>query len=121
MKMHRARDFLFPAAAAALAALFSMPAGAQVDVNQPIAIKTLKPKRAKFEGRVMRMTPEAITVRGRENELAVRTFTYSPKVAPQMRKIFDRGGYQFGDKVTVEFQPGSDVALKIKGKPSKPV
>jgi len=35
-----------------------------------------------------------------------------------MQRIFNAGGYQYGDKVTVWYRSGTDVALKIKGKPS---
>jgi hypothetical protein len=38
-----------------------------------------------------------------------------------MQTIVDKGGYQYGDKVTVFYDPTSKKALKIKGKPSKPV
>jgi hypothetical protein len=33
--------------------------------------------------------------------------------------VLNAGGYQYGDKVVVWYQQGSNVALKIKGKPSK--
>jgi hypothetical protein len=38
-----------------------------------------------------------------------------------MQKLLDQGGYQFGDKVVIQYLPGTEVALKIKGKPSKPI
>ncbi len=38
-----------------------------------------------------------------------------------MQKIFDAGGYQYGDKVAILYKPGSTVALRIAGKPSKPI
>jgi hypothetical protein len=38
-----------------------------------------------------------------------------------MQKIVDKGGYQYGDKVTVYYDPQSHTALKIKGKPSRPL
>jgi hypothetical protein len=37
-----------------------------------------------------------------------------------MQNIFNAGGYQYGDKVEVWYRRGENVALKIKGKPSKP-
>jgi hypothetical protein len=37
-----------------------------------------------------------------------------------MQKLLDRGGYQYGDKVEIQHEAGSDVALQIKGKPSRP-
>jgi hypothetical protein len=36
-----------------------------------------------------------------------------------MQKIADRGGYQYGDKVSILHDPGKTVALKVHGKPSK--
>jgi hypothetical protein len=38
-----------------------------------------------------------------------------------MQKILDAGGYQYGDKVEILYTPGSTVALRIQGKPSKPI
>lgn len=104
--------------------LTALPLAAQVDTSKAIPIKTLKPpktKTEKFRGEVMYMTAVAITVRGLESPMTIRTFTYSPKVRGRMQKILDRGGYQYGDKVTIECQAGSEVALRVKGKPSKPL
>jgi hypothetical protein len=109
---------LFLAAGLMLAAV---PAAAQLDTSKPIAIKTLKPKTVKFRGEVLHMNPVSITVRSRENERVIRTFTFSPKVRDRMQRILDDGGYQYGDKVVIESEAGSDVALRIKGKPSKPL
>jgi hypothetical protein len=36
-----------------------------------------------------------------------------------MQKVQSAGGYKYGDKVTVWYRAGADVALKVKGKPSK--
>jgi hypothetical protein len=36
-----------------------------------------------------------------------------------MQKIIDKGGYQYGDKVTVLYDPSSQKAVQVKGKPSK--
>jgi hypothetical protein len=38
-----------------------------------------------------------------------------------MQQIVDKGGYQYGDKVTILYDPASQKALKIKGKPSKAI
>jgi hypothetical protein len=38
-----------------------------------------------------------------------------------MQKIIDTGGYQYGDKVTVFYEPATLKAIKFKGKPSKPI
>jgi hypothetical protein len=37
-----------------------------------------------------------------------------------MQKIVDKGGYQYGDKVTIYYNPSTMQAMKVKGKPSKP-
>ena len=107
--------------AAGLSAAMAFSSSAQVDVNQPIRVKELKPKRIKFHGAVMRADNVQITVRARENERVMRTFTYAPEVRDKMQQIIDRGGYQYGDKVVIYHLAGSDVALRIKGKPSKPL
>jgi len=90
-----------------------------------IAVQTIKPKKQspfpKFEGTVMNSNNVLITVRSKENELAVRTFTLSEEASAKMQKIIDKGGYQYGDKVTVFFDPTTNKALKIKGKASKPI
>ena len=97
------------------------PLRAQVDTSKSIPIKTVKPKLERFRGEVLNATSAAITVRSQENERLIRTFTYSPEVRDTMQKIIDRGGYQYGDKVDIRYEAGSDVALRIKGKPSKPL
>jgi hypothetical protein len=112
--------FLVAAALAFLAA----PAFAQVDTSKPIVVKSNKPpkpKREVFKGEVMNATVAAITVRSQSDMRTIRTFSYSPAVSARMQQIIDKGGYQYGDKVTIETDPGSNVALQIKGKPSKSI
>ena len=53
--------------------------------------------------------------------MSLETFTLSQAVATQMQAIVDKGGYKYGDKVTVFYDPTSKQALKIKGKPSKAI
>jgi len=38
-----------------------------------------------------------------------------------MQQIVDKGGYQYGDKITVYYDPRSLKAIKFKGKPSPPL
>jgi hypothetical protein len=111
-----------------VAAFVAAPATAQVqsaDTSKPIVTKApknpkdSKPKNLKFVGEVLSSTVQSITVRGGENERQVRTFTYGPGILDKMQQLFSSGGYQYGDKVTIVSQPNSDVALSIKGKPSK--
>ena len=107
--------------AAAGVAAAAAPLAAQVVTAKPIVIKEVKPKPAKFQGEVLHATNAAITVRSRENERVLRTFTYTPKVREQMLEIIDKGGYQYGDKVEIKYDPITNVAVRIKGKPSKPL
>jgi hypothetical protein len=103
----------------ALAAVFAASVAAQ-DTQKPIRLKAPKTQILKFRGEVVHASSVQMIVRSRENEKVVRTFTYAPQAKEQMDKIIDRGGYQPGDRVEVHHEAGSDVALKIKGKPSKP-
>lgn len=116
-----------------LAAGLSSPAYAQgpvpvvapivVDTAVPIIVNTVKPKPkpgiAKFEGFVMNANIAQISVRAKGNDLAIRTFPLSQAAADKMQKIVDKGGYQYGDKVTVLYDAITERAVKIKGKPSK--
>jgi hypothetical protein len=99
----------------------ALPVSAQTQTAPPIKLKTPKPKVEKFKGEVLAFNSLQIMVRGQENERLVRTFSYTPELREQMQKLLDQGGYQHGDKVEIHHEPGSDIALKIKGKPSKPL
>jgi hypothetical protein len=118
-----------------LAVGFSSPARAQgpipvvvpivVDTAAPIIVSAVKPKPkpgvAKFEGFVMHANIAQITVRAKGNDMAVRTFPLSDSAIAKMQQIVDKGGYQYGDKVTVLYDSTSLKALKVKGKPSKAI
>jgi len=60
-------------------------------------------------------------VRAKGNDLAIQTFALNQIVSTKMQKIVDNGGYQYGDKVTVYYDPASRVVMKIRGKPSRPL
>jgi hypothetical protein len=81
--------------------------------------KQTKPEKTQFE--VLYMMRTGIQVRSLINGLEIHTFTYSDQIRDAMLKLLDQGGYQYGDKVEIQYQPGTEVALKIKGKPSKPL
>jgi hypothetical protein len=112
---------------------FSSPAAAQapvapivVDTAVPIVVNAVKPKPkptglAKFEGYVQHANIAQITVRAKGNDLSIQTFSLSEAVSAKMQQIVDKGGYQYGDKVTIFYDPATQKAMKIKGKPSKPV
>jgi len=90
-----------------------------------IVIQTIKPKKqspyAKFEGTVMNANSVLITVRSKQNELAVQTFTLAEEASVKMQKVVDKGGYQYGDKVTVFYDSTTNKAYRVKGKASKPI
>ena len=121
------------ALAAGLVVLAGSAANAQVPVPAavpvietavPIVVATLKPNKGpqppKFEGTVVNATVAQITVRAKGNDMAIQTFPLAPDASARMLQIIEKGGYQYGDKVTVFFDPESKKALKVKGKPSKP-
>jgi hypothetical protein len=120
---HKNRFSLLLFAAGAMWSL-AAPARAQVTTAPTIKLKPVqtqeaKPSKTRFE--VLHMMTTGIQVRSLINGLEIRTFTYSDQIRDAMLKLLDQGGYQYGDKVEIQYQPGSDVALKIKGKPSKPL
>jgi hypothetical protein len=113
-----------------LAGFWCFPAQAQDPVVTPIAaatavpiiVNTIKPKTSsglvKFEGYVMNANISQITVRAKGNDLGIQTFTLSQQASAKMQQIIDKGGFQYGDKVTVLYDPSSLKAIKVKGKPS---
>jgi len=117
-----AAGFAFSAVAAANAQVPASVAVPVIETAVPIVVATLKPNRPqfpKFEGTVINATVAQITVRAMGNDMAIQTFPLAPDASAKMLQIIDKGGYQYGDKVTVFFDPESKKALKVKGKPSK--
>jgi hypothetical protein len=92
----------------------------------PIIVSAVKPKPkptglAKFEGTVLHANIVQITVRAAGNDLGIQTFPLSEAASAKMQQIIDKGGYQYGDKVKLEYDPQSLRVVKFKGKPSKPL
>ena len=117
-------------AALVAAAFFCPPASAQVplvvDTAVPILVNAIKPKPkasglVKFEGFVMNANIAQITARQKGNELTIQTFPLSQQASAKMQQIVDKGGFQYGDKVTIFYNPATLQAMKVKGKPSKPI
>jgi len=101
---------------------------AQVTTAPAIRAKIKQPKTQLiwFKGQVLHADQRSIVVRDPKDPRFVRTFTYSPKAQAKMDRILENGGYQYGDKVKIQYQAGQtgsneDVALDIKGRPSKPL
>jgi hypothetical protein len=100
----------------AVAAFSSAPVHAQspavvapivLDTAVPIVVNAVKPKtpagQTKFEGFVMNANVAQITVRARGSDMSIQTFTLSQRASAKMQVIVDRGGYQYGDRVTVYY------------------
>jgi hypothetical protein len=92
----------------------------------PIVVKAITPKPKptglqKFEGYIVHANVAQVTVRAKGNDLGIQTFPLSQPVAAKMQKIVDNGGYQYGDKITVYYDAESHTAVKLKGKPSRPL
>lgn len=92
----------------------------------PIVVAAVKPKPkptglAKFEGTVMHANSVQITVKALGNDMSIQTFPLSEVASAKMQTIIDKGGYQYGDKVKLQYDPQSMRVIKFKGKPSKPL
>jgi len=95
-----------------------------VSTAVPIVVNAVKPKPkltglAKFEGYVMNANVAQITVKAKGNDMAIQTFPLGESASAKMQQIIDKGGYQYGDKVKIEYDPQSMKVVKFKGKPSK--
>ncbi|HEY4906603.1 MAG TPA: hypothetical protein VIH74_04080 [Candidatus Acidoferrum sp.] len=95
-----------------------------IDTAVPIIVNTVKPKPlpngiAKFDGTVMNATSVQITVKAKGNDMSIRTFALSPAASAKMQDTIAKGGYQYGDRVSVIYNQSSLQAVKIKGKASK--
>jgi hypothetical protein len=120
-------------ALAASLTYFACPTHAQVaeaaaaSVAAPIVTKIFNavlpqgtPKNSSWlKAEVVHADSQSIIVREKKNEMAIHTFNFSPEMKDKMQAILDRGGFQYGDKVSILFMPGQTVALRIHGKPSK--
>jgi guanyl-specific ribonuclease Sa len=97
---------------------------AVLNTKTPMVVKSSKPKAtklSKFEGFVQNANIAQITLRAKDNEASIQTFSLTQEAAKKMQKIMDVGGYQYGDKVTVFYDPATRKAPRFKGKPSKPI
>lgn len=95
-------------------------------LGAPIVIGAVKPAPknvglVKFEGYVQNANIAQITLRAKHNETSLQTFTLSQAMSQRMQTIIDRGGFQYGDKVTIYYDPQTKQAMNMKGKPSKPI
>ena len=122
--MTRNKKFVLLRIAAFAFCAVAISAHAQASNTPAITVKTAqsdssKPIKTRFE--VLHMLANSIQVRSLVNGYEIHTFVYSDGIRDNMQKLFEQGGYQYGDKVEIWYLPGTDVALRIKGKPSKPL
>jgi hypothetical protein len=92
-----------------------------LDEVMPIVVSAVKPKPTglvKFQGVVMHANTVQVTVKAKGNDMAVQTFSLSEQASTKMQTIIDKGGYQYGDKITIYYDPQSLKAMRFKGKPS---
>jgi hypothetical protein len=86
-----------------------------VDTTKPIVVKNpkvSKPKPGRFLGQVMSSTPQSVTVRSKDNLMAVRTFTYAENLNAS-------SDLKYGENVEIDYMPGDDIALRIRIMPGK--
>jgi hypothetical protein len=103
-------------------------AHAQTVLSAPIVVRSLGGSSPANSGaqiwlrvEVIHADSHSILVREQGNERMIHTFTYGEGLQAKMQQIADAGGYQYGDKVKILYQRGQTVALKIHGRPSKPL
>ena len=92
----------------------------------PIVAKVITPKHKntgleKFQGYFLNGNIAQVTLKAKGNDMAIQTFPLAEKASAKMQTIIDKGGYQYGDKITVYYDPQTHQALKFKGKPSRPL
>ena len=130
--MMKYRIFAILIAPAAALAISASPARAQapaaVAAAAPIISEIIssisakpKPQGNWLKAEVIHADSNTIIVREQANGMMIHTFNFAPELKDKMQAILDHGGFQYGDKVSILFQPGQTVALKIHGKPSKPL
>lgn len=94
-----------------------------LDEALPIVVSAVKPKPkptglVKFQGIFLHANPAQVTVKAQGNDMAIQTFALSEQASARMQTIIDKGGYQYGDKITIYYDPQSMKAMRFKGKPS---
>jgi hypothetical protein len=91
------------------------------ETNTPVVVKQKPAKAVWLRAAVVHADRHSLIVRELDNGMAIHTFTFSERAKDKMETVQDAGGYQTGDHVKVLWIPGSGEALRIKGRPSKPI
>ena len=89
-----------------------------VDIHppKPPAPKT---KLDRYKGHVLAFNMAQIMVQSSENEKMIWSFQYSPELRQKVAEMLSGRAYHYGDRVQVFCNPGTTVAVRLKGKPSK--
>jgi len=106
--------------AAAIALVALSPAVRAQDVNTaaPIVVKQKPTKAIWMKATVVHADAVSLIVREEGNEMAIHTFNYSDQAKAKMQNIIAAGGYQNGDRIRILWLPGTETAIKFKGRPS---
>jgi len=109
-----------PASAAAAAAAIAAPV--ITHVFNAVTQRHPTPEGSEWlKAEVIHADAVTLIVREEQNGYAVHTFNFSSDLQPKMQAMLDKGGFQYGDKVSILYMPGQTVALRIHGKASKPL
>jgi hypothetical protein len=121
------RSSILAVASLAAAAAFAAPLSKAQNISAPIVVRSpgtntqTVVKGNWLTAEVIHADSNSMVVRERRNGMMIHTFTYSPQLQAEMQRIVDQGGYQYGDKVKILYLQGQTVALRVHGKPSKPL
>lgn len=118
MKLER---IAFAVVLAAVACFVTPSSPAQETTGKTITVKVKTPKPQKpkvltFKGELLHMDGNSMMVRDAVNNSLVRTFTYAPAVAKKLQKRLARGGYPYGERVSVKYAQGTSLAQGISTK-----
>jgi hypothetical protein len=115
------RIFAAALALATVAGMAGFPVCAQITTASTVTVKQKPRKAVWLKAEVVHADARSMIVREQASSITIHTFTYAPGIQDRMQSMADNGGYQSGDKVNILHMPGETVALKIHGKPSKPL
>ena len=73
----------------------------------------------RYKGRVLAFNMAQIIVQSTDNEKMIWSFQYSAALREKVADMLSVRPYQYGDRIQVFCNPGTMVAVKFKGKPSK--
>jgi hypothetical protein len=71
-----------------------------------------------LKAQVLHADSHSMIVQEQANPKMIHTFTYGPELKDAMQSLENNGGFRYGDKIRILYEPGKQVALRIKGKPS---